>query len=963
MLNLKAFTLAVIIGVLTPIVSINILPTSTVLAQTQEEQQAEADRLLEQGIQQADTSQFREAMQSFKEALKIYQEIGDRNGEASSLGNLGLVYENLGQYQTAIEYHQQSLAIDRDIGDRNGEAASLNNLGIAYESLGQYQQAIVYYQQSLAIKQDIGNRNGEASSLNNLGLVYENLGQYQTAIEYHQQSLAIFQDMGNRQGEASSLNNLGIAYDSLGQYQQAIEYYQQSLAIKQDIGNRNGEANSLGSLGNAYRNLGQYQQAIEYYQQSLAIDLDMGNRQGEANSLGNLGLAYLYLGQYEKAIEYCQQSLAIDLDMGNRQGEAISLGNLGNAYLYLGQYEKAIEYHQQSLAIFQDMGNRQGEASSLNNLGIAYDSLGQYQQAIEYYQQSLAIKQDIGDRSGEANSLGNIGISLELQNQPELAITFLKKFVNVTELIRQDIRGLSQELQQSYTDTVADTYRGLADLLLSQGRITEAQQVLELLKVQELREFTRNSNIRESQESIALNDFEQQVIDEYGSLIDFGSQIYDCEQTQCEPEKLKKLKDQRRQLSDEFDQKIKEQIALIRDNRQADDVFYDPRFLSETAREIVEAQPGTVLIYPLVLEDKLWILWTTAGGIAGRKEIPVSRQELGNEVVKFRAFLESPNSNLQELQTTAQQLYKWLIEPIASELTKNQIQRLVFAQDRVTRYLPMAALYDGESYLIQKYTIHSILSAELTDMDDKLAPGTEVNSMLALGLSDAVSGFDPLPNVEIELDGIVVSDNNDSQGIYQGEKYLNQGFTFDILSQNVANHRILHIATHGKFEAGIPEASFLVLGTGEQLTIPEINSIGAELKDVHLVVLSACETALGGPDAEGIEIAGISSYFLQAGRASAVMASLWLVNDPATSQLMQQFYGQLSAGKTKAEALQRAQLSLLGNTKILAENSQRTGDGGFIQLDAKTGLPISNSSGDLSHPYYWAPFILIGNGL
>jgi CHAT domain-containing protein len=93
------------------------------------------------------------------------------------------------------------------------------------------------------------------------------------------------------------------------------------------------------------------------------------------------------------------------------------------------------------------------------------------------------------------------------------------------------------------------------------------------------------------------------------------------------------------------------------------------------------------------------------------------------------------------------------------------------------------------------------------------------------------------------------------------------------------------------------------------------------------------------------------------------MASLWLVNDPATSQLMQQFYGQLSAGKTKAEALQRAQLSLLGNTKILAENRQRTGDGGFIQLDAKTGLPISNSSGNLSHPYYWAPFILIGNGL
>ena len=686
-------------------------------------------------------------------------------------------------------------------------------------------------------------------------------------------------------------------------------------------------------------------------------------RKAEANRLLRQGIQQVKAESFQEALQSFQQAFKIYQEIGDRNGEAKSIGNIGFTYENLKQYQRAIEYYEQALVIWRELGDHEREAISLGSLGLVYSSLGQYQQAIEYYQQSLAIFQDIGDRNGEAIATGNIGKTLEKQSQPELAITFLKKSVNVTELIRQDIQGLSQELQQSYTDTVASRYRRLADLLLSQGRIAEAQQVLELLKVQELREFTRNSNIRESQESIVLNEFEQQVIDEYGSLIDFGSQIYDCEQTQCDPEKLKKLKDQRRQLSDEFDQKIKEQVALIRENRQADDVFYDPRFLSETARDIVEAQPGTVLIYPLVLEDKLWILWTTAGGVAGRKEIAVSRQELGNEVVKFRAFLESPNSNLQELQTTAQQLYEWLIEPIESELTKNQIQRLVFAQDRVTRYIPMAALYDGENYLIQRYTIHSILSAELTDMDDKLAPGTEVNSMLALGLSDAVPGFDPLPNVEIELDGIVVSDRNDSQGIYQGEKYLNQGFTFDILSQNVANHRILHIATHGKFEAGIPEASFLLLGTGEQLTIPEINSIGSELKDVHLVVLSACETALGGPDAEGIEIAGISSYFLQAGRASAVMASLWLVNDPATSQLMQQFYGHLSAGKTKAEALQQAQLSFLGNTEILAENRQRTGDGGFIQLDAQTGLPINNSSDNFSHPYYWAPFILIGNGL
>ncbi|MEA5497567.1 tetratricopeptide repeat protein [Limnoraphis robusta Tam1] len=1065
MLNLKALTLAAIVGVLSPILPPNVLSESPVLAQTQQQRKAEADRLLDLGIQQFNISQFREALQSFQQALDIYREIGNRQGEANSLNNLGNAYNSLGQYQKAIEFHQQSLTIAREIGvseaptkeARNGEARSLGNLGSvyfrleqyhqkgiefhqqslaikreigvsevptkeahsgegsslgglgnAYHSLGQYQKAIEFHQQSLTIAREIGDRRGEGSSLGglgnayhslgqyhqaiefyqqsltifreigvsesptkevrfgeavslmNLGIAYRNLGQYQKAIEFHQQWLTIAREIGDRSGEANSLNSLGWTYWNLAQYQKAIELYQQSLSIAREIGYHQAEANSLGNLGLAYQTLGQYQQAVEFYQQALAIDKKTGDRRGKAASLNNLGLAYESLGQYQKAIEFYQQSLTIAREIGDRRGEGSSLGGLGSAYNSLGQYHQAIEFYQQWLTIAREIGDRRGEGSSLGGLGNAYLFLGQYQQAIEFYQQWLTIAREIGDRSGEGLSLSNIGILLEKQNQPEVAIVFLKQSVNTTELIRQDLQSLSRELQQSYTDTVAGRYRRLADLLLSQGRIAEAQQVLELLKVEELREFTRNTNIRESTERISLNNFEQKIIDEYGTLIEFGAKVYDCERNRCQ--QLPQLKEQRRLLSEQFNQKIDEQIAVIRENRQTDDSFYDPRYLNETARDIVEAQPGTVLIYPLVLEDKLWILWTTAGNVAGSKEIPVSQQQLGNMVVKFRALLDNPNSNLQELQATAQQLYQWLIQPIESELTQNKIERLVFAQDRVTRYIPMAALHDGEQYLIQRYTIHSILSAQLTDMNDKLSPGIEENSVLALGLSNGVAEFDPLPNVETELNNIVRSDERDSEGIYLGQKYLNQAFTFDILTQNVAGHRILHIATHGKFEPGVPENSFIVLGTGERLTIPEINSIGSELKDVHLVVLSACETALGGPDAEGIEIAGISSYFLQAQRASAVMASLWLVNDPATSRLMQQFYSYLSSGKTKAEALQLAQLSFLDNNPNLAENRSRTGDATIVLVDDETGLPVDVSN-NLSHPYYWAAFILIGNGL
>ncbi len=160
---------------------------------------------------------------------------------------------------------------------------------------------------------------------------------------------------------------------------------------------------------------------------------------------------------------------------------------------------------------------------------------------------------------------------------------------------------------------------------------------------------------------------------------------------------------------------------------------------------------------------------------------------------------------------------------------------------------------------------------------------------------------------------------------------------------------------------GRPEESYLLLGDGEKLTIPRIETL-QDLVDTHLVVLSACETALGGSDQDGVEIAGISYYFLNQG-AKAVMASLWLVNDASTSQLMQHFYGNLAQGTqqepiTKSHALRLAQLSLLQGdpaTESVEERATITP----ISSSGTTSHDVSN----LSHPYYWAPFVLIGNNL
>jgi len=293
-------------------------------------------------------------------------------------------------------------------------------------------------------------------------------------------------------------------------------------------------------------------------------------------------------------------------------------------------------------------------------------------------------------------------------------------------------------------------------------------------------------------------------------------------------------------------------------------------------------------------------------------------------------------------------------------LAANQdIQHLIFSLDRTTRYLPMGALYDGEQYLIEKYTVATILSAALTDVSQRSPVGTEGVSILGAGVSQGSDEFRPLPYVPRELDAIIQEANpTDTEGLYAGKTLLDPDFSYTTLRGSLDGQQFLHIATHGKFEPGNRDGSFLLLGDGTELPMPDIETLGTYLEDVHLVVLSACQTALGGPNEEGLEIAGLGYYFLNS-QVDAVMASLWNVRDSSTSLLMQRFYANLAEGTaatpvTKAEAIQAAQLSFIQSPDVLTTDEERN----FGQR-----ATIGSSEPPLSHPYFWAPFTLIGNSL
>ncbi|MBD2354933.1 tetratricopeptide repeat protein [Tolypothrix sp. FACHB-123] len=378
-----------------------------VLAQTPQARKAEADRLLEQGNQQFQTSQFEAALQSWQQALIIYREIKDRQGESWALGNLGNAYHALGDYPKAIEYLQQTLAIAKEIKDRLGEGQSLGNLGIAYDALGDYPKAIEYQQQRLAIAKEIKDRLGEGNALGNLGNAYLSLGDYPKAIEYQQQHLAIAREIQDRLGEGKALGNLGIAYLSLGDYPKAIEYLQQTLAIAREIQDRLGEGKALGNLGIAYYSLGDYPKAIEYLQQTLAIAKEMKDRLGEGAALGNLGIAYDALGDYPKAIEYLQQTLAIAREIQDRPGEGISLNNLGNAFYKQGNFRAAEKTLYEGIQVWESL--RDKKLADINKVSF-FDT----QRSIYRILQKVLIAQNKTDAALEIAERGRARAFVEL---------------------------------------------------------------------------------------------------------------------------------------------------------------------------------------------------------------------------------------------------------------------------------------------------------------------------------------------------------------------------------------------------------------------------------------------------------------------------------------------------------------------------------------------------------------------
>jgi CHAT domain-containing protein len=619
-----------------------------------------------------------------------------------------------------------------------------------------------------------------------------------------------------------------------------------------------------------------------------------------------------------------------------------------------GQSQEGLRRLQQALTISRELGERSWEAVTFNNIGRVYQTQRKYPEALQSYQQAALINKELGDLVRLGKTYSNMGYLFDIQNKPELAIIFYKRCVINREKARLNPSALAVVQPDAYSITVNQTYRFLSERLLKHERISEAQRTMDLLKVEELEEYLQNvPGNKRTAKGIDIVTAEKPIIQKLDQSLDnavvLGKELTKLRKISPQkrsPQQQKRIEQlvlNQQQLLDEFNKfidspPVKAQIEQISLTARRQNL--DLQSLNEIRDNLGRLPQKSALLYPLILKDSLELVLVTPDSPPIHRTVAVTSENLHQTIGEFRQALINPSQNIK---APARQLYDWLIKPIEKELKLSGTQTLIYAPDDQLRYIPLTALYDGKQWLVQRFGVNHITSASLTNLNTpkqstlRVLAGAFTKGNYEIKVGNRQIAFAGLPFATREIDSLAAA-------VPETKKLLNDAFSPKVAVPQMDDYTIVHLATHAAFVVGKPEDSFILFGNGDRVNFRNVATWS--LPHVDLVVLSACETGLGGKLGNGEEILGFGYQMQQTG-ARAAIASLWSVDDGGTQALMSAFYHILASEKlTKTEALRQAQISLItGTSKAKNEN-----------LPAK---PVSN----FSHPYYWAPFILIGNGL
>lgn len=794
------------------------------------------------------------------------------------------------------------------------------------------------------------------------GLRFYQAGQFALAIAQWQQAATLYQNRSDNLNQALMLSYLCLAHQQVGEWSEAKRAIAQSLNLIQNSETKakNSKlifAHALNTQGNLQFTQGDAEAALTTWKQSTEIYKQLKDSDRTIGSLINQAQAQQALGLFLQARQTLDEVEQMLQQQPNSQLKAMGLRSLGNIRLLVGDIQNSRRVLQQSLAIAEQLNLSQDIAATLLSLGNVARAQKDSNAAISFYQQAATYNaQNLIRTQAQLNQLSlllNIGKQAEAQSLVPAIQTLLDNLPASRSTIYARI-NLAQSLQKMGQNTqaakilvaAAESGKILSD------RHAQSYALGYLGKMYELtQQWSDAQNLTEQALLIAqaLNSPEiaYQWQWQLGRILKAKGQTESASQSYAAAFKsLQSIRSDLIATSPDLQFSFRESVEPV--YREWVDLLLQKSPSQDNlkqAREVIESlqlaeldnffrtaclegqtvaidtidQTGVAVIYPIILTGRLEIILSLPGEPLRHYTAAVSGSELEDTVEQWRQNLEKPFTT-PESKVLGQKVYDWLIRPIEAEL--RSLKTLVFVLDGVLRNVPMAALYDGQQYLIERYSI--ALTPGLRLLNPQPIQPRKLG-VLAAGLTEERHGFSALSNVNSELKEI--------QTELKSRILLNQAFTSSALENQLQAlpFPVVHLATHGQFSSNANET--FILAWDKPIEVTELSALlrkreQAREEAIELLVLSACETAEGDKRA-ALGLAGVA---VQAG-ARSTLASLWSLDDESGAQFIGQFYRALSSNNTsKAEALRQAQLSLLRDPNF-------------------------------RHPRYWAPYVLVGNWL
>lgn len=908
---------------------------------------------------------------------------------------------------------------------RSMEASTLIAIATSLSSsLNRTQEALDYANEALVLVRRLQQadeaslkaaREMEAATLQRMSIIYRQMDDRFKAIEHLKQALSVYQLLSNQRLVVSLLSQIGNDYLAELDYENALKYLREALEKAEAIGDKAAQAQILSSSAVIYEVLGNEPKLLDLLNRELAILLSadyaeslnktrlettakapelaaLTEENDEFFRLIGIGNTYRRLKEYDRSLSYYEKALPIARSLKKPDAVQLALSSIAFVYVDKDDWQKALSFHQQSLEISRGLAQKSLAANDLLYISREFIELGKPQEAIQNAKEALLIYQSLGaDRekidTGYASSLNLIARAHGDLGNRRLAIFFEKQAVNAIQRERRQLKNLDPEAQRGYLKRNEKPYRRLADWLIAEGRFREAEQALNLLKEAEYSEYVRRDaneikNLGNLEGRLSLQPDERKLIDRYAVLADrvtaLGAEFQILDDKKRTGGKLLSSEQKR------YDE-LNDQLSVA---NAAFELFLEKEVVAEFSKPVIKVGigqdrsmqeqlrtwgKGVVALLTVAGEDRYRVILTTPKvQVDGKYEIKSA--ELNDKIFKFRAALQNLSVDPRPL---GKELYDILIKPIEKDLLAANAKTLIWSLDGALRYIPLAALSpDGKTYLVEKYQTVVITS----QTRQKMIAASERNwRVLGLGASIERTVPDPvlregrlhfsaLPGVKTELMRIV-RDEQSPRGLLQGKRLVDAEFNVGNLEELLnketrgrPDYTIVHLAGH--FHVGEDNAtSFLVLGDGKILTLKQVsNSPRMSFGNIELVTLSACNTAFGA-ESTGKEVDSLAT-FIELRGARAILATLWSVSDESTSLLMSEFYRlhKENPAMTKAAALQVAQQAMIqGRNKMRPMPPEHRG--AVVNEAAAVQSPAfrRDDNAQYSHPYFWAPFVLIGN--